>query len=61
MIELANALVAFVLGPILVPAALVTGNQEMLCEYLDGEYRPTETEICPKGQWVNAAELVKKD
>ena len=61
MIELANALVALVLGPILVPAAIATGNQEMLCDYLGGEYRPTEVEICPGGQWVNAVELIKKD
>lgn len=47
--EVAEGVVAIVLGPVLVPVAAFTGNLDKLCNGLDGKYVSGATDRCPDG------------
>jgi len=53
--EIGNIIVAGVLGAALVFAAVVSGNQELLCTAIDGTYTPEVAvsggDVCADGVW----------
>jgi hypothetical protein len=64
---LANAATALVVGPVFLPAAILTGKKEGLCNLLGGKYRPDAPQgedQCPGGIWLRTipyiADLAKE-
>ena len=51
---LANAGTALVVGPLALPAAILTGQREGLCKVLGGTYTPNSDgkDQCPGGVWL---------
>jgi hypothetical protein len=63
-LNVANGVTAVVLGPVILPAAMLTGNKEGLCNVLGGTYTPNSDgkslpsgsepsgDQCPGGVWL---------
>ncbi len=60
---LANAGTALLVGPIALPAALLTGKVEGLCNVLGGTYTPNSDgkDQCPGGVWLRIIPYLGKD
>lgn len=50
----ANAATAIIVGPIALPAAILTGQKKGLCDILGGVYTPNSDGLdqCPGGVWL---------
>ena len=48
----ANALTSFAIGWFVLPAAIITGKQQSLCDTMQGTYDPKATDQCAGGDWV---------
>lgn len=57
--NVANGITAVVLGPVILPAAILTGNKEGLCKVLGGTYTPTGADQCPNGVWLRIIPFLK--
>ena len=44
-------LAALLLGAVLTLGAVVSGNQEELCQAIGGTYTVGAPDVCPDGQW----------
>ena len=57
----AEAATALVIGPVFLPAALITGQQEGLCKLMGGTYTPNSDgkDQCPGGIWLRTIPYVK--
>jgi hypothetical protein len=61
---LANAATALIVGPVALPAAILTGKKEGLCNVLGGKYRPDAPQgedQCPGGVWLRIIPYLGKD
>jgi len=57
--NVANGITAVVLGPVILPAAILTGNREGLCRLMGGTYTPNGADQCPTGVWLNLIPYIK--
>jgi hypothetical protein len=57
--NVANGITAVVLGPVILPAAILTGNKEGLCNVLCGTYTPAGADQCPNGVWLRIIPFLK--
>ena len=48
----ANVLTSFAVGWFVLPAAIITGKQQALCDILQGTYDPKAADQCAGGDWV---------
>lgn len=57
----AEATTALVLGPVLLPAAILSGQREGLCKIMGGTYTPNSDgkDQCPGGIWLKTIPYVK--
>jgi hypothetical protein len=53
-LNVANGLTAVLVGPIALPAAMLSGQKEGLCKALGGTYTPNSDGLdqCPGGVWL---------
>ena len=53
-LNVANGLTAVLVGPIALPAAMLSGQKEGLCKVLGGTYTPNSDgkDQCPGGVWL---------
>ena len=53
-LNVANGVTALVVGPIALPAAILSGQKEGLCNVLGGTYTPNSDgkDQCPGGVWL---------
>ena len=53
-LNVANAVTAIVVGPVALPAAILSGQKEGLCNVLGGTYTPNSDgkDQCPGGVWL---------
>ena len=53
-LNVANGLTAVIVGPIALPAAILSGQKEGLCKVLGGVYTPNSDgkDQCPGGVWL---------
>ena len=53
-LNVANAVTAIVVGPVALPAAILSGQKEGLCNVLGGTYTPNSDgkDQCPGGIWL---------
>jgi hypothetical protein len=53
-LEIANGLTAVVVGPVALPAAILSGKKKELCDVLGGTYTPNSDGLdqCPGGVWL---------
>jgi hypothetical protein len=60
---LANAGTALLVGPIALPAAILSGQKEGLCKVLGGTYTPNSDgqDQCPGGVWLRIIPYLGKD
>lgn len=56
---IANAATALIVGPVALPAAILSGQKEALCHVLEGHKKPSSynnnsdgRDQCPKGVWL---------
>jgi hypothetical protein len=57
--NVANGLMAVIVGPVFLPAAILTGNREGLCRLMGGTYTPNGADQCPTGVWLNLIPYIK--
>ena len=59
-LNVANAVTAVVVGPIALPAAILSGQKEGLCNALGGTYTPNSDgrDQCPGGVWLRVIPLL---
>jgi hypothetical protein len=57
--NVANGVMAVIVGPVFLPAAILTGNREGLCRLMGGTYSPTSADQCPNGIWLNLIPYIK--
>ena len=65
-LALAEGVVALVVGPVALPAALLTGKTEQLCWVLEGNKKPSSYNLnggdqCPNGNWLRIIPYLKQD
>ena len=60
-VNVANAVTAIVIGPIALPAAILSGKKEGLCGVLGGTYTPNSDgrDQCPGGVWLRIIPFLK--
>jgi hypothetical protein len=53
-LNVANGLTAVIVGPVVLPAAIISGQKEGLCNVLGGTYTPNSDgkDQCPGGVWL---------
>lgn len=53
-LNVANGLTALIIGPVVLPAAILSGQKEGLCNVLGGTYTPNSDgkDQCPGGVWL---------
>lgn len=56
---LSNAVTALVTGWFVLPAAMLTGKREGLCEVMKGKYDPAAPDQCAGGDWVRIVPYLK--
>lgn len=49
---IASGLTAVIVGPIVLPAAILSGKREGLCKVMGSTYDPKGADQCPNGQWL---------
>ena len=62
-LNVANAVTAIVVGPVALPAAILSGQKEGLCNVLGGTYTPNSEgkDQCPGGVWLRIIPLLLGD
>ena len=65
-LALAEGVVALVVGPVALPAAILTGKTEQLCWVLEGNKKPSSYNLnggdqCPNGNWLRIIPYLKQD
>lgn len=60
-LNVANGLTAVITGPIVLPAAILSGQKEGLCNVLGGKYTPNSDgkDQCPGGVWLRIIPFIK--
>jgi len=58
-VNVANGITAVIVGPVFLPAAILTGNREGLCRLMGGTYTPNGADQCPTGVWLNLIPYLK--
>ena len=60
-LNVANGLTAVIVGPVALPAAMLTGQKEGLCNVLGGTYTPNSDgkDQCPGGVWLRIIPFIK--
>ena len=60
-LNVANGLTAVLVGPIALPAAMLSGQKEGLCKVLGGTYTPNSDgkDQCPGGVWLRIIPFLK--
>ena len=60
-LNVANALTAVLVGPIALPAAILSGQKEGLCKVMGGTYTPNSDgkDQCPGGVWLRVIPYLK--
>ena len=65
-LSVANAVTAIIVGPVALPAAMLSGQKEALCHVLEGHKQPSSfnnnsdgRDQCPGGIWLRAIPYVK--
>lgn len=60
-LNVANGLTAVLTGPIVLPAAILSGQKEGLCNVLGGKYTPNSDGMdqCPGGVWLRIIPFIK--
>ena len=66
VLTLAEAATALVVGPVALPAAIVSGKTEQLCWVLEGNKKPSSYNLnggdqCPNGNWLRIIPFLKQD
>ena len=58
--NVANGLVAVLAGPVVLPAAMLSGQKKGLCDVLGGTYTPNSDgkDQCPGGVWLRIIPFV---
>lgn len=55
-----NGIVAVIVGPVVLPAAMLSGQRQALCDVMKGKYDPAAADQCRGGQWVFVIPYLKK-
>ena len=64
----AQAVTALVLGPVILPVAVITGNREALCHAMEGPVLSRRSSFnnnsdgldqCPRGNWLRLIPIIK--
>jgi hypothetical protein len=60
-LNIANGLTAVVVGPVALPAAILSGKKKELCDVLGGTYTPNSDGLdqCPGGVWLRIIPYLK--
>ena len=59
--NVANGITAVIVGPVALPAAILSGQKEGLCNALGGTYTPNSdgADQCPGGVWLRIIPFLK--
>jgi hypothetical protein len=55
-----NAVTALAVGPVVLPAAILSGQREGLCKIMRGKYDLNAPDQCAGGQWVFVIPYLKQ-